>query len=97
MYLKTWLAQCPKIHGEENVFQSAAVVAWILRALLSHSVEEYVLAIGGLNPAWDDVHIRKLLRPHCERSGGWRNMFCCIDIVHRRVLCGYSLSMASEI
>ena len=28
------------------------MVAWILRELLSHSVEEYVLAIGELNPSW---------------------------------------------
>ena len=27
------------------------MVAWIVRALFSHSVEEYVLAIGGSNPA----------------------------------------------
>ena len=32
-----------------------AVVAWIVSALLSHSVEEYVLAISGLNPAWDEM------------------------------------------
>ena len=29
-----------------------AMAAWTVRALLSHSVEEYVLAIGGSNPAW---------------------------------------------
>ena len=29
------------------------VVAWIVRALLSHSVEDYILAIRGSNPAWD--------------------------------------------
>ena len=28
-----------------------AVVAWIVRALLLHSAEEYILVIGGLNPA----------------------------------------------
>ena len=27
------------------------MVAWIVRALFSHSVEEYVLAIGGSNPS----------------------------------------------
>ena len=32
-------------------------MAWIVRALFSHSVEEYVLAIGGLNPTWDGVSI----------------------------------------
>ena len=33
--------------------KSPAVVVWIVRALFWHSVEEYGLAIGGLNPAWD--------------------------------------------
>ena len=29
-----------------------AVVAWIVRELFSHSIEEYVLAIRRSNPAW---------------------------------------------
>ena len=36
----------------KNLKKYPAVVVWIVRALLSHSVEEYVLAIGGSNPAW---------------------------------------------
>ena len=34
-----------------NVTDNPAIVAWIITALLSHSVEEYILAIGGSNPA----------------------------------------------
>ena len=33
----------------DNDFCRPAVVAWIVRALFSHSVEECVLAIGGSN------------------------------------------------
>ena len=34
-----------------------AVVGWIVRALFSHSIEEYVLAISGSNPYQDGVLI----------------------------------------
>ena len=40
-----------KIYFSTSLKQDPAVVAWIVKALLSHSVEEYVLAIGGSNPA----------------------------------------------
>ena len=50
--------------------RNPAVVAWIIRALFSHSVEEYVLAIGGSNPALGQVIITPTLW-----SGGWCNIF----------------------
>ena len=40
------------------------MVAWIVRALLSHSVEEYVLAIGGSNPIEYSVLIAQLSKDY---------------------------------
>ena len=40
-----------KCQFKSKLLLHPAVVAWIVRALFSHSVEEYVLAIGGSNPA----------------------------------------------
>ena len=57
-----------------------AVVAWIVRELFSHAVEEYVLAISGFNPSRDGVLIVQKWKHFVSIriAGHWAAINCCL-------------------